>query len=122
MDWKMLVSKKGNKSLNWVTGRCSWFISLRNMDADELVFVNSEYYGILIGFRNFETKQKYEQELVTYLAICNDILPTVEPLIFDEEYLGVERHSTNQPVLRIAYSDEEWFLLQCKYPDIIRVY
>ena len=122
MVWKMLVSTKAAHSLNWITGRCSWFMSMLRMDNDELVFVNSDYYGILIGFRNYEIKQQYEQGLVEYLANCNDTRHVVEPLIFDEEYIGVERYSTNQPVLRIANSDEEWFLLQCKYPDIIRVY
>jgi hypothetical protein len=122
MVWKMLVSTKAAHSLNLITGRYSWFMSMLRMDNDELVFVNSDYYGILIGFRNYEIKQQYEQGLVEYLANCNDTRHDVEPLIFDEEYLGVERHSTNRPVLRIANSDEEWFLLQCKYPDIIRVY
>jgi len=107
---------------NWITTRCRWFSDIHDMPENVIIPFYSTYYGNLIAFTSSEIKDQKQQSLIDYLIKCNDYCPPQFSIAdVGTEWKGLIR-KTGKPELVFAESDSEWFLLQCKYPDIVRVY
>lgn len=107
---------------NWIITRCSWFSDIHDLPENAIIPFYSSYYANLIGFTSTEIKDQKQQSLINYLIKCNDYHP---PQFMNTDigtdWKGLIRKNGKHELV-FAESDAEWFLLQCKYPDIIRVY
>lgn len=105
---------------NWIITRCIWFSHSHDIPKGVIIPFECSYYGKLVAFTSSKIKDQSQQELIHYLTKRNQYTKFTDSCI-GTNWKGLvcknKRHE-----LVFAESDAEWFLLQCKYPDIIRVY
>lgn len=106
---------------NWIITRCIWFSHVRDIPVGVIIPFECSYYGNLVAFTSSNIKDQIQQELIHYLTKCNENYTKFTDSCIGTDWKGLVRKN-NRPELVFAESDAEWFLLQCKYPDIIRVY